>query len=130
MKPPQLTDLDQVFHAALAEERDSILPSSGFTDSVMMALASKGSEPLRFPWKRALPGMIAGIAAIVGFAGADLWVLGRMPAASPTASAFNWQALSATILSRAESPVTLWTLAALLIPVVSLWLTRRMFLSR
>lgn len=139
MKTPQQKDdldgtldgaLDRALDRALSEERDSLLPSLGFTDSVMAAVRSEDPAPLHFPWKRALPGIIAGIVALVGFAGADLWVLGRMPAAAPSASAFDLRALLTTILGRADSPTALWTLLAFVIPVASLWLTRRLLFSR
>ena len=130
MNSRQQNDLAATLDRALTEERDSILPSLGFTDSVMAAVMSQGPAPLRFPWKRALPGLIAGIAAVVGFAGAGLWVLGRMPATPPAAPALEWNAMLAPLLERAVSPEMGWTLLALLIPVVSLWLTRRLLLSR
>jgi hypothetical protein len=122
--------LDQALDRALSDERDSILPSLGFTDSVMAVVRSEGPAPLRFPWKRALPGLIAGIAALVGFAGASIWVLERTPATAPAAPALDWKAILAPVLQRAVSPDTTWILVALLIPVVSLWLTRRLLFSR
>jgi hypothetical protein len=130
MNPPQPTDVDRTLHEALMEDRDAILPSLGFTDSVMVAVLSDAPAPLCFPWKRALPGLIAGIAALAGFAGADLWILERLPATAHATSAPDlWPAL-VLLLQRAAGPETVWTALALLIPVVSLWLTRRFLLSR
>jgi hypothetical protein len=130
MNPPQLTDLDRTLHEALIEDRDAILPSLGFTDSVMTAVLSDAPAPLRFPWRRALPGLIAGIAALAGFAGADLWILERLPAAAHSPSVLDlWPAL-VPLLQRAAGPEASWTALALLIPVVTLWLTRRFLLSR
>lgn len=126
MNSSQLRDLDR----ALSEERDSILPSLGFTDSVMAAVRSQGPGPLRFPWKRALPGLAAGLAALAGFAVADIWVLERMPATAPAAPALDGMAMLTALLHRALSPDATWILAALLIPVVTLWLTRRLLYSR
>lgn len=122
--------LDEALGAALSDERDGILPSSGFADSVMAAVRSNGPAPLRFPWKRALPGLIAGIVALVGFAGGDVWVLARMPASSWAASSLSWRTGVMQMLGRADNPAVLWTLVALLIPLVSLWLTRRLLFSR
>lgn len=41
---------------------DEILPSSGFTASVMEAVRREAAAPppIPFPWKRALPGVVAG----------------------------------------------------------------------
>lgn len=130
MNSPQKSALDGMMSGALdralSANCDSILPSSGFTESVMAAVQNPGPAPLRFPWKRALPGWMAGILALVGFAGADLWVLERMPAAAPATPALDWRAL----LAHAGTPDAGWILLALLIPAVSLWLTRRLLSSR
>jgi hypothetical protein len=58
-------DLDRI----LSEEE--ILPSSGFTASVMDAVRREAAAPppIPFPWKRALPGLVAGgltLALILG----------------------------------------------------------------
>jgi hypothetical protein len=55
MNPPQPSDRDRALDEALSEDRHRILPSPGFTDSVMTAVLSQAPAPLRFPWKRALP---------------------------------------------------------------------------
>jgi len=61
---PPLTeaDLDRAFSSA----SDGILPSSGFAASVMAAVHEETSAPapIPFPWKRALPGLIAAAVAI------------------------------------------------------------------
>jgi ABC-type spermidine/putrescine transport system permease subunit I len=50
---------DRELDRILSEEE--ILPSSGFTASVMDAVRREASAPppLPFPWKRALPGLVA-----------------------------------------------------------------------
>ena len=55
-------DLDR-----LLGEPEEITPSSGFIESVMSAVRDEFSAPapLPFPWKRAVPGLLAGIFAIV-----------------------------------------------------------------
>jgi hypothetical protein len=50
-----------------------------------------------------------------------------MPAAAPGSPALNWQPLPEPILQHATSPDTLWTLPALMIPAVTLWLTPLLF---
>lgn len=61
---PQLTEAD--LDAALGTEAAGILPSSGFADNVMTAIYREvnAPAPIPFPWKRAVPGLIAGLAAI------------------------------------------------------------------
>ena len=56
---PRLNEAD--LNAALAPDNDAIVPSSGFVSSVMMAVHGEASAPapIAFPWKRALPGLIA-----------------------------------------------------------------------
>jgi hypothetical protein len=130
MNTPQQNDLDGALDRALKDDRDSILPSLGFAESVMAAVRSEDPAPLRFPWKRALPGLTAGIVAVAGVTAGDIWVLERMPARAATASASDWHAMLAPMLQRAASPAMGWTLVALLIPLVSLWLTRRLLFSR
>jgi hypothetical protein len=57
-------DIDRV----LAGE-DSIVPSSGFAASVMEAVRrdAEAPPPIPFPWKRALPGLIYCVGALVAF---------------------------------------------------------------
>jgi len=77
MKPE---DIDR-----LLATQDSITPSSGFLASVMDAVErdARMLPPLRFPWSRALPGLLATGVAIVGVIGygAGLW-------GAPTATSF------------------------------------------
>lgn len=130
MNSPEANELHAKLERALSPEQDSILPSLGFTDSVMAAVLSQAPGPLHFPWKRALPGLIAAIVALAGFAAADLWVMTRTPAAAPASAALDWHPLLISILGHATNPTTLWTLLAFAVPVVALWLTRRLVLSR
>jgi hypothetical protein len=61
-------DLDRILSRG-----EEIVPSSGFLDSVMDAVRAEASAPppIPFPWKRALPGLIAavvmlGVVLVVG----------------------------------------------------------------
>jgi hypothetical protein len=52
----------------IVSEEQTIVPSSGFTASVMAAvlLESSAAAPLAFPWRRVLPGLIgSGVALAV-----------------------------------------------------------------
>jgi hypothetical protein len=55
-------DVDRIL-----SRRDEILPSSGFVHSVMEAVHQEASAPppIPFPWKRAAPFVILGVAALV-----------------------------------------------------------------
>lgn len=57
---------DHEFDRILSSEGD-LVPSSGFASTVMDAVRSEASAPppIPFPWKRALPGMAAGVLALV-----------------------------------------------------------------
>jgi hypothetical protein len=57
------TENDEIDH--ILSREDEILPSSGFTVSVMHAVRREAAAPppIPFPWKRALPGLVvAGLA--------------------------------------------------------------------
>jgi hypothetical protein len=62
-------DLDHI----LSREED-IVPSSGFVSNVMTALRNEVSAPppIPFPWRRALPGLAACLAALVVLAAVAL----------------------------------------------------------
>ncbi len=53
----------------ILSREDEILPSSGFTVSVMDAVRREAAAPppIPFPWKRALPGLVAAGFAQAGF---------------------------------------------------------------
>jgi hypothetical protein len=63
MKPD---DLDR-----LLSKDDVIVPSSGFAEAVMDAVLREAvtPAPLPFPWKRALPGIVAGVFALIAAGG-------------------------------------------------------------
>jgi len=57
-------DIDRVLSS-----EDSIVPSSGFTASVMERVRrdAETPPPIPFPWKRALPGLVSGVGALAAF---------------------------------------------------------------
>ena len=105
---------DDDIESMLADE-DVVLPSSGFEVSVMEAVHQESVKPphLAFPWRRALPGMVALLAAF----GVATWSwIGALGNATPntlldkqireliavgTRSEVQWAAIAivATILS-------------------------------
>lgn len=50
----------------ILSQQDEILPSSGFTAAVMEAVRREAAAPppIAFPWKRALPGVVAAALAL------------------------------------------------------------------
>jgi len=55
-------DIDRVLST-----EDSIVPSSGFAASVMEAVRrdAETPSPIPFPWKRALPGLVSFVGALI-----------------------------------------------------------------
>ena len=109
---------DDIHHALSGEEE--ILPSSGFTASVMEAVRREAATPppIQFPWKRALPGMIVLCVGIV-------WVLfrGVMEAMQSKADVPLPNILSFSIVSLLESPkaaAACWIVLGLLLSLASL----------
>ncbi len=60
--------LDNDFDWLLSRE-EPIVPSSGFSDSVMSAVRTQAAEPppIPFPWKRAIPGLLSACLVLVLF---------------------------------------------------------------
>jgi len=78
---------DQEMNIALSSKDDSILPSSGFLDSVMAAVQSEASAlpAIPFPWKRAVPGIVGSVFILLALLGSfvSAW---RLPQLSSAAS--------------------------------------------
>jgi hypothetical protein len=68
---------DEEIDRALSAESD-ILPSSGFSRSVMNAVTreAEAPRPIPFPWKRLAPAVVAGVAGLAALA----WAAWRAPA--------------------------------------------------
>ena len=92
-----------------------IIPSSGFTASVMNAVRvqAQAPPPIPFPWKRALPGVAAAVIALGWIIAACLAFLSSKSAGEPIALSLPsaivpfWHAAS-------------WILLALLVTLASL----------
>lgn len=125
---PQLTDAQ--LDAALGAEHDGILPSSGFADAVMFAVQAEAPAPIPFPWKRAIPGMIAAAGAL-GLLVA--WLVKAASAGPATAAPEIFGGLRielAPLLHQASSPDAVWVLVSLAIPLVCLLVMRRVLFWR
>src|SRR5208282_839135 len=71
----------------ILSREDEILPSSGFAVSVMDAVRREAAAPppIPFPWKRALPGLVAAGLALSLILVAGVTVIAQLGRASTTA---------------------------------------------
>jgi hypothetical protein len=95
--------------------RDDMVPSSGFTASVMDAVTREATAtpPIQFPWRRALPGLGWCLAVGIAFISMGPGSSGALP---PESGALDL------------SPVlggAVWTSAALVVSLVSVALSIR-----
>ena len=100
---------------------EALIPSSGFTASVMGAIEEQAAQPapIPFPWKLALPGLVALLAAVV-------IAIRLLAAGLQSAATLNLNpALAQTIGKQAGSIVL-----ALAAAFVCLLLTQRMAAGR
>lgn len=128
--PPRNTMTDADLHRALCTESDSILPSSGFAAAVMAAVVHEatGPAPIPFPWKRALPGLAAVIAAVVLLIAAIASVA-RSVAASDRVATPLWTGSAPAFLAQ-HGNEAMWVAAALAIPLVCLFFCRKLIAAR
>jgi hypothetical protein len=114
-------ELDRILSAD-----QEILPSSGFTASVMEAVRREASAlpPIPFPWKRLLPALLAGAAVLtILLVGAIAQLRGGAPTVeTPSAilPAFS------PMLTAAQHFGAQWIVLALLVTAGSLWFPLRL----
>ncbi|HET9131827.1 MAG TPA: hypothetical protein VFO86_12810 [Terriglobia bacterium] len=121
------------FDRVLSREAE-IIPSSGFVRSVMAAVQSEAAAPppIPFPWKRALPGILAFVAAI-GWSVVDFI---RYPAQQTAPAISSIPTIPSTVTYWFDGVVPLvdrarmfgaeWLLLGLLLTIVGLKLTRHL----
>jgi hypothetical protein len=113
-------DLDRIL-----SEEEEIIPSSGFTASVMDSVRREAAAPppIPFPWKRALPGLAAAAFALISlfFAAVDAFVRGNanqgIRLAVPPALASLVEAVKATGAG--------WIALSLILTLVSMTIAMR-----
>lgn len=131
---PRLTDAD--LHRALAAEQDSLLPSSGFADSVMTAIRHEASAPapIPFPWRRALPGFVAAALVLLALIAGVIFVVRSAPAAAsaqPSDTGFLFSRLAPFLHpASATLPDAIWLGSSLALAFVCLLVCRRLIFSR
>jgi hypothetical protein len=114
---------------------DEILPSSGFAVSVMEAVRREAAAPppIPFPWKRALPGLVAGsfALALVLVAGVVAMVqLGRGATAPQLSMSLPSRLPPILGLQHNLAGAASWTVLALLLTWVSVKLSMRLASGR
>ncbi len=124
----RLHDNDEIDR--ILSREDGILPSSGFAVSVMDAVRREAAAPppIPFPWKRALPGLIAGGFALVLVLVAVVAGVARLARAStmvPFSPSLSLPSVAPTILQRNLESAAIWTVMALLLTLVSVKISMR-----
>ncbi|MGP0099337.1 MAG: hypothetical protein ACLPHI_20045 [Terriglobales bacterium] len=118
---------DELNHILSGE--GEILPSSGFAASVMDAVRREAAAPppIPFPWKRALPGLLAGVSAVALVLVAMVVAATHLggTAVSPELALSSPSAVAFLFRENVRS-VAGWTLLALLLTFVSLKLSMRL----
>lgn len=116
----------------LSREQE-LLPSSGFSVSVMEAVRREAVEPppIPFPWKRAVPGLLVAVAALVAIIWIFVSAAGRVVvpgAAAPPDT--GWQVFLGSTITNGLNPVVLWTCGTLVLTVLLVMFSMRLAGSR
>jgi len=119
---------------ALGTPDDAILPSSGFADGVMAAVAAAAPAPIPFPWKRAWPLLAAApvaLAILVAACVAGLRGLASHPAL-PAGARFDFAAKLnlAGLLHPSADTTVFWIGVSLAIPLLCVGLMWRTVFNR
>ena len=114
-------DLDRML-----SDEDPLLPSSGFTASVMEAVQREASAPppLGFPWRHALPGLIALIVALTMAVWSGIGALN-----DPAAGALVDERVRA-LIAFGTRPDIAWTALAAVMTIVPALLSLRLIRRR
>ena len=103
-----------------------IVPSAGFVNGVMEAVRREASAPppIPFPWKRALPGLAAGVVALAAMIAILVKDASRAPAAaSPQSRLIPALAHAASV---ADQYGINWILLAMVITVACVMVSMRL----
>jgi len=119
----------------ILSNEEEILPSSGFTASVMEAVRREASAPpaIPFPWLRALPGIIVAGATLVAVAVQLVIQLVRVfsaPQSPVELPSWLGPSMWASILKAPLGVAGIWVTLALLASLASLMLSMRLTSAR
>jgi hypothetical protein len=129
----RLTEHDEAEINSILSREDEILPSSGFTVSVMDAVRREAAAPppIPFPWKRALPGLVVGAFAIALVLVAGIMAVAQAGKATAPQVSMSSPSVAPLLFHGGgiESAAT-WTVLALLVAFVSVKLSVRLTSGR
>ncbi len=120
-------ELDRILSA-----EEPIVPSSGFAASVMDAVRREAATPppIPFPWKRALPGIVVGIAALAGLIVAGFALRAPVTDGAGPATFSRLQLLAAGRLAALKADDAGWIALTLLLTLASVFFSFRATGSR
>ena len=111
----------------ILSREDEILPSSGFAAAVMDAVRREAAAPppIPFPWKRAVPGLLAGICALILVLVAGAVASARLSSTSITGPFPTSTMAASSMLHGGMQTAVIWTGLALLLAFVSVKVATR-----
>ena len=129
-RPPANLMTDADLDRVLRNDSDSILPPSGFSAAVMTAVTHEATvpAPIPFPWKRALPGLAAVLAAVVLLIAAIASVAHSAGGSDRVATRL-WTGTAPALLAQ-HGNEAMWVATAFAIPLVCLFFCRKLILPR
>jgi hypothetical protein len=113
----------------ILSREDEILPSSGFTVSVMDAVRREAAvpSPIAFPWRRALPGLIIGGVALAVVLVTGVVALARSARTSAAAQfSMPLPSVMPSIFGGGLESAAIWTGLALLMAFVAVKFSMRL----
>jgi hypothetical protein len=110
---------------ALCTADDDIVPSSGFAEAVMATIEREAAAPppIRFPWMRALPGILAAIISLLVFirtAIPTIETMGQQGAAPAEQQAIDLGSILVSSSEPAGIALSLFLTAALIVMAMRL----------
>ncbi len=112
----------------ILSREDEILPSAGFTASVMESVRreARAPAPIPFPWKRALPVLVLAALAVIIVPIVAVTAIARVAsaplAATPATTTFFWAQIPAWL----SNPAIGWTTGALLLAFIAVKFSMRL----
>jgi len=121
----RLTEHDEAEINSILSREDEILPSSGFTVSVMDAVRREAASPppIPFPWKRALPGLVVAGLALVLILIRVIAAIAQLGKATTPKLSMSMPPVPPPIFHGGLESAAIWTMLALLLALVSVKLS-------
>ena len=128
----RLTEHDEAEINSILSREDEILPSSGFTVSVMDAVRREAASPppIPFPWIRALPGQVVAGLALVLILIRVIAAIAQLGKATTPPLSMSMPPVPPPIFHGGLGSAAIWTMLALLLALVSVKLSMRVASGR